>query len=191
MKWSDGVNENEFLISDVDSLWPNHQATTNHTLVIFISAGTLPRRSSEFRELRASLISQTCTEQDPSEDEEKVCCTGRNIEVIQNSQKKKFPFFLSKRKVLEGNIVEAGSARELYPWMARLGRIFVWFLLIINLWNWLAKYRIHQKCDQSLLPVVGGEDQQGAGVPGQTLKTGETSGLINGILFCQSWKPIE
>ena len=50
-------------------------------VIMIISTGTLPRRSSEFRELRASLISQTCTEQGQSEDEEKVCCTGRNIEV--------------------------------------------------------------------------------------------------------------
>ena len=35
---------------------------------------------------------------------------------------------------------------------------------------------VHQRCDQSLLAVVGGEDQQ-HGVPGQTLKTGDTAGL--------------
>ena len=35
---------------------------------------------------------------------------------------------------------------------------------------------VHQRCDQSLLVVVGGEDQQ-HGVPGQTLKTGDTVGL--------------
>ena len=35
---------------------------------------------------------------------------------------------------------------------------------------------VHQRCDQSLLGVVGGEDQQ-HGVPGQTLKTGHTAGL--------------
>ena len=35
---------------------------------------------------------------------------------------------------------------------------------------------VHQRCDQSLLGVVGGEDQQ-HGVPGQTLKTGDTAGL--------------
>ena len=34
----------------------------------------------------------------------------------------------------------------------------------------------NQRCDQSLLGVVGGEDQQ-HGVPGQTLKTGHTAGL--------------
>ena len=28
-----------------------------------------------------------------------------------------------KREVLKGHVVEAGSARDLYPWMARLGRI--------------------------------------------------------------------
>merc|ERR1712218_399465 len=41
--------------------------------------GTLPRKSSEFKALRASLISQTCTEQ--GQDEEKVCCaTSENAE---------------------------------------------------------------------------------------------------------------
>ena len=35
---------------------------------------------------------------------------------------------------------------------------------------------VYQRCDQSLLGVVGGEDQQ-HGVPGQTLKTGDTAGL--------------
>ena len=35
---------------------------------------------------------------------------------------------------------------------------------------------VHQRCDQSLLAVVGGEDQQ-HGVPGQTLKAGDTAGL--------------
>merc|ERR1719411_948783 len=37
--------------------------------------GTLPRKSSEFRELRASLVSQTCADQDEDQNEEKVCCT--------------------------------------------------------------------------------------------------------------------
>ena len=47
----------------------------SHTPVIYlhISAGTLPRKSSEFKALRASLVSQTCTDQD--QNEEKVCCT--------------------------------------------------------------------------------------------------------------------
>ena len=35
---------------------------------------------------------------------------------------------------------------------------------------------VHQRCDQSLLAVVGGEDQQ-HGVPGQTLKTVDTASL--------------
>ena len=38
---------------------------------------------------------------------------------------------------------------------------------------------VHQRSEQSLLDVVGGEDQQ-HGVPGQTLKTGDTAGLSGG-----------
>ena len=55
----------------------------SHTLCssyLYKSAGTLPRKSSEFKSLRASLVSQTCTDQDKSE--EKVCCTrDENYEV--------------------------------------------------------------------------------------------------------------
>ena len=35
---------------------------------------------------------------------------------------------------------------------------------------------VHQRSDQSLL-VVAGDDEQHHGVPGQTLKTGDTAGL--------------
>ena len=53
----------------------------SHTPVIYqhLSAGTLPRKSSEFKALRASLISQTCRDH---QGEEKVCCsTGVKPEV--------------------------------------------------------------------------------------------------------------
>merc|ERR1719239_1387918 len=36
--------------------------------------GTLPRKSSEFKALRASLVSQSCTDQNQDQNEEKVCC---------------------------------------------------------------------------------------------------------------------
>ena len=45
-----------------------------------------------------------------------------------------------------------------------------------DLWCDFPLQPVHQRCDQSLLGVVGGEDQQ-HGVPGQTLKTGDTAGL--------------
>ena len=45
-------------------------------------SGTLPRKSSEFKELRASLISRTCEDDDQDDNEEKVCCvTGENSQV--------------------------------------------------------------------------------------------------------------
>ena len=35
------------------------------------------------------------------------------------------PRHLFQREVLKGHVVDPGSARSLYPFMARLGRIFV------------------------------------------------------------------
>ena len=44
------------------------------TVKLFISAGTLPRKSIEYRELRTSLISQICKDQNQDDNEERVCC---------------------------------------------------------------------------------------------------------------------
>ena len=41
---------------------------------LLISAGTLPRKSPEYKELRESLISRSCNDQDQDDNEEKVCC---------------------------------------------------------------------------------------------------------------------
>ena len=41
---------------------------------LLISAGTLPRKSPEFKGLRESLISRSCNDQDQDDNEEKVCC---------------------------------------------------------------------------------------------------------------------
>merc|ERR1711994_514688 len=40
--------------------------------------GTLPRKSSEYRELRTSLISQICKDQNQDDNEERVCCVRDN-----------------------------------------------------------------------------------------------------------------
>ena len=47
---------------------------------------------------------------------------------------------------------------------------------------------VHQRCDQSLLAVVGGEDQQ-HGVPGQIGQSGGIAGLSGGerIFEDHSW----
>ena len=41
-----------------------------------------------------------------------------------------------KKEVLKGHVVDAGSARELYPWMARLGRTLFIFILSMKETDW-------------------------------------------------------
>ena len=64
-----------------------------HTVKLFISAGTLPRKSSEFKELRASLVSRICKDQD--DNEEKVCCAkDGDTEVDFRHFKSKYILFM-------------------------------------------------------------------------------------------------
>ena len=94
---------------------------------IWASTGSLPIQSPDYKALFTSLESQLC---DEDSDQEKVCCSNKvgDRKFLFNSlhcfftDLIKFDYWL--QKIYNGLRLDANTAKDTYPWMARLGSRF-------------------------------------------------------------------